>query len=141
MDISRHGIILNVENFESCVEFYRNVFNLPLMFEKVEGSFKLCCLQYGDGYLMIETDGVASPGGKSIAQCPTKFRFNVADIDQALARLKKLNIEAAITSNDWGSTINIFDPDGNRIGIRDEAGFSKQIGSWHKPVFMPEDIH
>ena len=89
MDTIRHGIILNVENFESCVEFYRKVFNLPLMFEKVEGSFKLCCLQYGDGYLMIETEGVASPVEKSIAECPTKFRFNVPDINEALAHLKK----------------------------------------------------
>lgn len=128
MNTIRHGIILNVENFESCVEFYRNVFNLPLMFEKVEGSFKLCCLQYGDCYLMIETEGVASSKEKSIAECPTKFRFNVPDIDETLLHLKKLNIEAGITTNDWGSTINIFDPDGNRIGIRDEASFCKQIG-------------
>jgi hypothetical protein len=27
-----------------------------------------------------------------------------------------------------GATINLFDPDGNRIGIRDEAGFRQQLG-------------
>lgn len=126
MNTTRHGIILNVENFEACVEFYRKVFDLPVMFEKVDGSLRLCCLEYGDGYLMIETEGVANPNGKPISECPTKLRFNVPDLSSALQRLKSFNIDAEIVRNDLGSTINIFDPDGNRIGIRDEEGFVRQ---------------
>lgn len=127
MDTARHGIILNVENFEACVAFYRDVFDLPLMFEKTEGAFRLCCLEYGDGYLMIETGGVAHSPGKPVSECPTKLRFNVTDLDAAQLRLRQFNISAEIVTSDWGSTINICDPDGNRIGIRDEAGFCRQL--------------
>lgn len=72
---------------------------------------------------MIETGGTASPSGKSPSECPTKLRFNVADLKDSLVKLKSFGIDAEITKNDWGSTINIFDPDGNRIGIRDEVSF------------------
>ena len=36
-------------------------------------------------------------------------------------------IQADIQENSWGRTINISDPDGNRVGVRDEAGFVHQI--------------
>lgn len=123
MNIVRHGIILNVENYDACVVFYRSVFDLPLMHQSTEGSFRLSCLEYGSCYLMIETGGTASPSGKSPSECPTKLRFNVADLKDSLVKLKSFGIDAEITKNDWGSTINIFDPDGNRIGIRDEVSF------------------
>ena len=58
-----------------------------------------------------------------------KLRFNVPDIEGALERIATYGIEAKIIKNDWGSTINLFDPDGNRVGVRDEATFQSQIGS------------
>ena len=127
MNIENYGIILNVEKFDECVSFYKDLFNLPVMFTKVDGSFKLTCLEYGSSYLMIETEGVAVPSGKDNSQCPTKLRFNVADINQALDSVRDYGIDAEIIENDWGSIISIFDPDGNRISIRDEAGFNNQV--------------
>jgi hypothetical protein len=59
----------------------------------------------------------------------TKLRFNVSNIEDALKTIRNYGIEADINKNKWGSTINIFDPDGNRIGIRDEATFKSQIGA------------
>jgi lactoylglutathione lyase len=123
MDISRTGIILNTENYEACVSFYQKIFCLPVMFKKYNGDFKLTCFKFGGSYLLLENDGVAKPGGKSIAESPVKLRFNVKDINKTLQRLKYHGIDASIVENDWGATINIFDPDGNRIGIRDEARF------------------
>lgn len=123
MHIQRHGIILNVENFETCVDFYHTLFELPVLFSKEEGDFKLACLEFGDGYLMIETEGVASPIEKTMEQGAAKLRFNVANIEQALIAVKAYDPNATILSTPWGSTINITDPDGNRVGIRDEAGF------------------
>ena len=76
----------------------------------------------GDAYLLIETDGGEQAAGK----CPHILRFNVDDIEQALADVKTYGIDAAIESHDWGDTINILDPDGNQISIRDEAGFKLQ---------------
>ncbi len=128
MDIRRTGVILNVENFEQCVAFYRRAFDLPVLFEQTDGDFRLCCLAFGGAYLMIETEGTAKPQGKTIAENATKLRFNVADMEAARERLLNLRIDAEIKTNDWGSTINVFDPDGNRVGIRDEAGFVGQLG-------------
>jgi lactoylglutathione lyase len=127
MNIQRYGIILNVENYDECVAFYRDLLELKVMFCKVDGDFKLTCLEFGSGYLMIETEGFAEPNGKSIKSCPSKLRFNVSDIESALKRVKSFNIAAEVIESEWGSTINIYDPDGNRIGIRDEISFERQI--------------
>ena len=51
----------------------------------------------------------------------------VPDIEDALLAVKAYGIDAEILRSDWGSTINIHDPDGNRIGIRDEATFVNQM--------------
>ena len=127
MNTQRYGIILNVEKYDECVVFYRDVLDLKIMFSKVEGEFKLTCLEFGTGYLMIETEGFAEPKGKSIKSCPSKLRFNVLDIEAACKRINSLGVSAEVLKNDWGSTINIYDPDGNRIGIRDEISFERQI--------------
>lgn len=127
MDIERVGVILNVEKYDECIAFYQEVLELKIMFSKVEGDFKLTCLEFGSGYLMIETEGFAEPNGKSIKSCPSKLRFNVADIENACQRIKHYDPSAEVINSEWGSTINIYDPDGNRIGIRDEVSFEHQI--------------
>ena len=127
MNISRTGVILNTEKYDECVDFYRKAFDLKILFQQVDGDFRLTCLEFGAAYLMIETGGFSSTGGKSVSQNATKLRFNVTDINIALKKLTVLGIDAEVTRNDWGSSINLFDPDGNRIGIRDEAGFANQI--------------
>ncbi|PKG39122.1 VOC family protein [Psychromonas sp. Urea-02u-13] len=129
MNTERYGIILNVERYEECVSFYRDALGLNVMFSKIDGDFKLTCVEFGAGYLMIETDGFAEPLGKSIKTCPSKLRFNVSDIEEALKRVKNLGIPFEFIESDWGSTINIYDPDGNRIGIRDEVSFKLQVNA------------
>jgi lactoylglutathione lyase len=129
MNTQRYGIILNVEKYHECVAFYRDVLELKVMFSKVEGDFKLTCLEFGSGYLMIETEGFAEPNGKSIKACPIKLRLNVSDVEVALKRVRSFDISAEFIESEWGSTINIYDPDGNRIGIRDEIGFARQINT------------
>jgi len=127
MKFERTGVILNTENFEDCVIFYRDVFELKQIYQECKGDFRLCCLDFGGSYLMIETGGVAKPDGKAISESATKLRFNVDDIDLALENLNQHGIKAEINRNDWGSTIDLHDPDGNRIGIRDEMTFIQQI--------------
>ena len=127
MNIVRTGIILNVEKYDECVAFYKEVFGLDILFEESEGSFRLTCFTYGGSYLMVETGGIAQPAGKSIRENATKLRFNVSNIEDALQTLHSHGIEPEIQHNSWGSTINIHDPDGNRIGIRDEPTFFSQI--------------
>ena len=127
MKVERYGIILNTENYEECVRFYREVFDLKLMFQLDDQDSRLTCLELGETYLMIEGEGVAGTGEKSVTQCPSKLRFNVEDIEAARDRLKEFGIAAEVNRFNWGATINICDPDGNRIGIRDEPGFRKQM--------------
>jgi lactoylglutathione lyase len=127
MKFARTGVILNTENYNDCVNFYRNVFELEVMYEESAGDFRLTCLDFGGAYLMIETGGVAKPEGKPISENATKLRFNVDDIDTALESLSRHGVEAEVIRNDWGSTINLHDPDGNRIGIRDETTFVRQM--------------
>ena len=125
MNIKRTGIILNVEKFDECVAFYRDVFGLKVMHEKQNGNFRLTCLEFGGSYLMIETGGVAKDQEKSTSENPSKLRFNADDLPAVLAKLKERGIDAEIQTFDWGSTINLTDPDGNRVGIRDEAKFEE----------------
>ena len=127
MDIKRYGVILNVHLFEECVNFYKSVFQLQEIFSKVDSEFRLTCLEFGSSYLMIETGGIASVEGKNVAQNPVKLRFNVSDIHQACEILNRKGVQAAVIETEWGSVININDPDGNPISIRDDAGFQNQI--------------
>ncbi len=127
MKLSRTGVILNTENYEKCVEFYKNIFGLSIICQEREGEFKLTCFDFNGSYLMVETGGVANAQGKSIEESSVKLRFNVPNIEDALQILKSKGIEAEIIKHKWGSTININDPDGNRVGIRDEPTFLQQI--------------
>ncbi|MEO1873132.1 MAG: VOC family protein [Cobetia sp.] len=128
-NVARYGLILNTERFDECVAFYQGLFELPLLFNKEDGGFRLICLAYGDGYLMIEQGGRAIEGGKSPEQGSAKLRFNVSDIEKALAEVREWGIDAEIEETPWGRTIHLHDPDANRVGIRDEAGFEWQVSS------------
>ncbi|BBI51605.1 hypothetical protein HORIV_40260 [Vreelandella olivaria] len=76
---------------------------------------------------MVEQGGKAKSGVKSAEEGSFKLRFNVDDLEEALMEIRSWGIQATITQNPWGRTINISDPDGNRVGVRDEAGFVHQI--------------
>ena len=109
------GIILFTQNFAACVAFYRDTLGLPVWFEKPG----LVCLRFGTGYLMIETDGVAAPGRKSMAQNPTVLRFNVADVRATARLLEEAGVPVRITDYDWGTVGTFVDPDGNTCGLKD----------------------
>lgn len=123
MKLLRTGVILNTENYERCVSFYENVLCLKTLFSKAEHEHRLTCFDFGGAYLMVETGGIAKPGGKSIEESCAKLRLHVQNLETARQHLVAHGIEAEITKFSWGSTINIYDPDGNRIGIREEHGF------------------
>ena len=121
MNIEQYGIILNVEKYDECVSFYKDLFGLAELYSKDEGDFKLTSLDMGGNYLLIETGGIANDSEKKISQNPTKLRFNVEDLQAALIEVQKYFKNAQINQYNWGSSINIHDPDGNRIGIRNRS--------------------
>ncbi|MGO2391891.1 MAG: VOC family protein [Halomonas sp.] len=127
--VARYGIILNTENYVECVAFYRDLFGLRQLFERDENGFKLTCLEFGHGYLMVEEGGQAKVGVKTPEEGSFKLRFNVDDMDEALKEIRSWGIQASITENAWGRTINTSDPDGNRVGVRDELGFVHQVNA------------
>lgn len=103
------GIILGTERFAVCVKFYRDVLGLPVWFEKHE----LVCFRFGDGYLMIETGGMALDREKRNSENPTILRFNVDDVAAAAAELTKRGVSIEMKTFDWGTVATFTDPDGN----------------------------
>ncbi len=127
MKVAATGMILNTERYDACVSFYAGLFGFPVLFTKEEGNFRLTCFDLGGSYLMVETGGVAGELPKSMSESTAKLRIHVEDIEAALQEVRAYGIDAEISRFDWGATINIHDPDGNRIGIRDHAGYMAQV--------------
>lgn len=113
--IKTHGIILGTERYDECVHFYRDVLELPVWYDKGH----LICLRFGDGYLMIETGGVAHEGRKPNNQNPTMLRFNVDDVKKVAALLEAKGISVDVKSYDWGEVGTFIDPDGNACELKD----------------------
>ena len=123
MDFSKYGIILNTEKYKECVRFYGEVLDLPVLFEVEQTGQELTCFDLGGAYLMVETGGQAHAGVKPIDRCPTKFRFNVADVEAASAELRRKGVPIEVRHHDWGTTAEFADPDGNRCALRSDEGF------------------
>ena len=115
--IRTHGIILGTERFDACLAFYRDVLELPVWFEK-KG---LCCLHFGDGYLMIETGGHARDTRKPNSENPTMLRFNVEDVDAAADLLESKGVAVERKVFDWGTVGTFIDPDGNACELKDAS--------------------
>ena len=126
MELLRTGVILNTENYDSCVSFYEKVLGLKTLFSKVEAEHRLTCFEFGGSYLMVESGGIANPSGKSIQENSAKLRLHVQNLEAARQHLIAHGVGAKITRFSWGSTINIHDPDGSRIGIREDQEFLEQ---------------
>jgi len=112
--IKTHGIILGTERYDECLAFYRDTLELPVWFEK-DG---LCCLHFGNGYLMIETGGHAHEKRKTTVHNPTMIRFNVEDVDAAADLLEKRNVSLERKAFDWGTVATFSDPDGNPCELK-----------------------
>ena len=123
MQFSKTGIVLNTENYPECVAFYGEVLGLDLLFEIDRPGERLTCFDLGGAYLMVETGGRSHPGSKPVEQCPTKFRFNVPDVDAVSEDLRSKGVEIDVHSYEWGTTAEFADPDGNRCALRSDEGF------------------
>ncbi|WP_422027720.1 VOC family protein [Roseovarius sp.] len=125
MQVETFGIILNTEHYADCVGFYRDALGLKVMFEKATAEERLTCFDMGGAYLMVEPGGRASAAGKPPGECPSKLRFNVADVEAAVAELASRGVQAEVRRRPWGVTAEFLDPDGNRCALRGVAGFGE----------------
>jgi len=83
----------------------------------------LTCFDLGGAYLMVETGGISSTETKSIDRCPTKLRFNVADVEGTAETLRRNGVAIEVRHHEWGTTAEFADPDGNRCALRSDDGF------------------
>lgn len=115
LHIEKPGIVLFVEHYDACLQFYEQQLGLARLFAHDD----LVCLALGPAYLMIERGGVARPQPKTRAENPTILRFNVRDVGATANRLRAYDVDVRLERYDWG-VIGVFhDPDGNRCELRD----------------------
>ncbi|WP_225947952.1 VOC family protein [Paenibacillus sp. OAS669] len=108
------GIILFTEHYQEALEFYLYKIGLPLREQKED----LAILDFGESYLMIENNGVASSVEKTRAQNPTVLRIDVSDFYETVNELRERGTEITVRKLSWGTTGVIIDPEGNRIEIK-----------------------
>ena len=123
--IERNGCILHTGRYEDCVRFYRDIVGLRLEFEKNEPAQTLTILDFGGAYLMIERGGLASAAPKTAAQNPVTIRFNVVDIDEAVAQLRSKGLNVHASCFEWRTIADFTDPDGNPCQLREAASFAR----------------
>jgi lactoylglutathione lyase len=123
MNTDRCGIILNTQNYEACVAFYGETLGLPQAPDITPDDPEITCFDLGGAYLMIETGGCAQSGTKPIEHCPTKFRFNVEDVESTATSLRESGVDVEVLHYSWGTIAEFCDPDGNRCALRSVRGF------------------
>ncbi|MEL7166820.1 MAG: VOC family protein [Pseudomonadota bacterium] len=123
MTFTKAGIILFTEHYADCVAFYGSVLGLDRLHSIDRAGERLTTFALGDTYLMVETDGVASTGRKTVAQNPTKLRFNVPDVVAASDALRRKGVDVRVAKHSWGTTAEFADPDGNLCALRSDNGF------------------
>lgn len=75
------------------------------------------CLQFGSGYVMIETGGKPGRAEMPVAENPTVLRFHVPDLDVAADALRRAGIAVNLQHFDWGSIGVFVDPGGNPCAL------------------------
>lgn len=115
LDIRTPGIILGTERFDACTAFYRDTLGLREWYTKPG----LVCLHFGNGYLMIETGGMARNSRKPNSENPTMLRFNVTDVAASADILRAKGVDVTVRTYDWGVVGTFTDPNGNACELKD----------------------
>lgn len=121
--MDRTGFILYTLNYEACVDFYKNILELDVLFV----TNTLTCFSFGGSYLMVELDDESitfSNRGEHIRTC---LRINVKDVKAYSNRLKSVGVKVDYQEHEWGTVAKFFDPDGNLCAFKDSAKFENQI--------------
>jgi lactoylglutathione lyase len=113
MNFTQHGVILFTEEYEACVAFYGQTLGLPQVSQK-EGFTHFA---FGDGYLLVESGGIAHGREKTREENPTILRFNVESMDEAAQELRDKGVPVEVVSFDWGIVGVFSDPDGHRCEL------------------------
>ena len=120
MKVEKLGIILKTNRQRECVESYRSILGLDVLFED---DF-LTCFACGESYLMVE------PAPEGTTDSPTTnlvLRFNVENVQAERHRLQNLGLETHHARFDWGEILTFTDPAGTQLELKDASSFERQI--------------
>lgn len=126
MNISKTGFILYTINFEKCVEFYRDLLGLEVLYVKKD----LCRFDFYGSYLMVEVDDMTDlKSPEENFRDRSCIRFNVDNVREACKILDQNNINYSYAEFDWGTIAKFRDPDNNLIGFRSAKEHSIDISA------------
>lgn len=108
------GIILFTEKYEECINFYRDVIELPISYIKQD----LTCFVFGGSYLLVETGGISGNKKYNVDRNPIVLRLDVTNFDESVENLRKKNIEIIVKHFEWGTIASFYDPEGNLCEIK-----------------------
>lgn len=119
---TRTGLILYVQKYEQCVDFYLNKIGLSILFTTPE----LTCFDFGGSYLMVEVDDRPDLPQR-LGSPPSCLRFNVPDVRALADELTAKGVSVDYQEHSWGTVAKFFDPDGNLCALKDDESFEKQV--------------
>lgn len=101
------GIIVCVEKFQECYQFYLNKIRLPVLMEKT-GIVRFA---FGSMYLQIED-------AKLLGLQQTRnivIRKDEPSISRIRQELELTGVSLEVHDLDWGEIGIVYDPDGNKV--------------------------
>ncbi|PEN12666.1 glyoxalase [Longibacter salinarum] len=124
MSFTRTGVILYVDEYVECVDFYRDVIGLPVAFDTPD----LTCFEFGASYLMVER-GDDDHGSTPDTRHSMCLRINVPDVRARADALARQGIGVDYQEHDWGTVAKFTDPAGNLCAFKDDETFEKQMAA------------
>lgn len=100
------GLVLLTADDAACVAFCRDVIGLEVLFQLHEPD-PITGFAFAGGYLLLEDGGVAKTGWDP-ASLP-RLRFNVRDLDAAIAELRAKGVDTHREGHHWGSVARFTD--------------------------------
>lgn len=119
--ITRTGFILYVVKYTQCVDFYREVLGLPVLF----ATDSLTCFGFGGSYLMVEVDDPRTQESKP--EQVTCLRMNVPDVKACAELLEAAGVAVDLQEHPWGTVAKFEDPDSNLCAFKDDVRFDSQL--------------
>lgn len=122
MNLKMKYIILYVENYEECLQFYKDILQLPIKAE--HGTY----IEFDTGATILAMNsredvrgltGLSIPNGTSESS-NFEMGFVVEDVNETISRFREQGVKVLVEpiTKPWGQTIAyVSDPDGNYIEI------------------------
>ena len=115
MKIEKTGFILYTINYRACLDFYKNILGLKILYQKET----LTCFDFHGSYLMVEIDDETNITQSSPPKRDrTCLRINVENVKEACSNLDEHNIPYNYGEYDWGTVAKFRVPDGNLVAFR-----------------------